>query len=61
MMDKQEIKSIKSIKKIKNKNIKKRLETIIEEEPIIENEKTIKPILICAGECKKCVYNSNCI
>ena len=43
-MDKQEIKSIKSIKKINKKNIKKRLETIIEEEPIIENEKTINLI-----------------
>ena len=55
-------KSIKSIKKknIKKINIKKRLETIIEE-PIIETEKTIKPILICAGECNKCINVTNCI
>lgn len=58
-------KIIKSIKKIKKKNIKKRLETIIEEpiieEPIIEEpEKTIKPILICDGECNRCI-NTNCI
>ena len=52
--------SDKSIKNIKKKNIKKRLETIIEE-PIIETEKTIKPILICAGECNKCINVTNCI
>lgn len=57
-------KSIKNIKSIKKKNIKKRLETIIEEEPIIEKtiiEKNIKPILICNGECKKCIDHPNCI
>ncbi len=54
-------KIIKSIKKIKKKNIKKTLETIIEEEDIIEEpEKTIKPILICDGECNRCI-NTNCI
>jgi hypothetical protein len=52
-------KSIKSIKSIKKK-YKKRLETIIEEEHINEPKKTIKPILICDGECVKCI-NTNCI
>mgnify|MGYP000368181399 CR=1 FL=1 len=53
-------KIIKSIKKIKKKNIKKRLETIIEEHITEEPEKTIKPILICDGECVKCI-NTNCV
>ena len=42
----------KSIKKLKKKSIKKRLETIIEEEPL-------KPILTCDGKCDKNVYNNN--
>jgi len=56
-------KSIKSIKSIKKKGIKIKLETIIEEETVnvnVKSEKTIKPILVCNGECKKC-DNTNCI
>ena len=54
-------KSIKSIKSIKKKGIKIKLETIIEEEHIIEPKKTIKPLLICNSECNKCIYHPNCI
>ena len=53
--------SDKIIKSIKKKNIKKTLETIIEEPIIEEPEKTIKPILICDGECVKCINVPNCI